>query len=147
MIRPVRNVFVRWLGQLRVLVPIVALLILGLLSGHRFFFRSSLTITPANFSECDGGSTVVHVVWKVGRMYPRPISIYVDSLGSTPKLWYTGDLQGEQDTGSWMRDGATVILTDANGREIAKRTLESTDCPGAGAPVASATAPRPASAD
>ncbi|WP_158883184.1 hypothetical protein [Rhodanobacter sp. L36] len=144
MMRPARDFF-RWGAQRRMLVAIMAMLVLGLLSGHWIFFGSSLEITPENFSECNGGNTVVHVTWEVGRRYSRPISIYVNNLGSTPQLWYTGDSKGVQDTGEWMRDGTSLILMDAKGREITKRTLESTDCPGA--PVASATAPRPASAD
>ncbi|TNY25663.1 hypothetical protein [Fulvimonas soli] len=92
-------------------------------------------MTPSNFSECGGPNVVAHVKWRASDNPDDPISIYVSSVGQPPKLWYTGAHSGELDTGPWMSDGATLLLQDARGKVLARRTMTSTDCP-PGAPVA-----------
>jgi hypothetical protein len=94
--------------------------------GHSVSFE----VSPAHFFECHGPNTEVHVKWRVPRGVKLPISIYVSRLGREATPWYSsGDRTGEQTTGKWMADGSSLMLRDAHGKVLVRRTITSDDCP------------------
>lgn len=97
--------------------------------GHSVSFE----VSPMHFLECHGPNTVVQVKWRVPNSIKLPISIYVSRLGHPPVPWYSSSERvGEQATGKWMADGSSLMLRDAHGKVLVKRTITSDDCPKAG---------------
>jgi hypothetical protein len=90
--------------------------------------RVKLDLNPSHFSECQGSSVAVHVHWLTPQGTAKPVSIYVNRVGSPETLWVSGRASGEADTGSWMSDGSTLSLRDGKGALLARRTVISTPC-------------------
>jgi hypothetical protein len=90
----------------------------------------SFEVSPSHFFECHGPNTVVHVKWRVPARVKLPISIYVSRLGHPPVPWYSSsERAGEQASGKWIADGSSLMLRDAHGKVLARRTITSDDCP------------------
>jgi len=96
--------------------------------------RGELVVTPLTYSECAGPYIVAHIKWDLrGRVEGHVVNISTYKIGLLPTIFAEGPVEGETDTGAWVSDGTTVLLTDSQGRTLAKRTIESTDCPTASA--------------
>jgi len=93
----------------------------------------SFEVSPMHFFECHGPNTEVRVKWRVPHRIKLPISIYVSRLGHPPVPWYaSSERVGEQTTGVWISDGSSLMLRDAHGKVLARRTVTSDDCPKTG---------------
>jgi hypothetical protein len=91
---------------------------------HSFVF-----ITPANYSACLGTGIVAHIQWDFrGAASGKSIFVSAYNLGSQPAVVGSGPLRGELDTGEWVSDGTTFLLTDDQNHVLAKRTVQTTDC-------------------
>lgn len=113
-----------------VLASMVLLLGVALVAtGCRLFLKGGvafLTVTPDRIEQCTSPNVAVQVRWYAPRM-PR-VNIYTSKLGEAPQLWLTAGGRGHISTGAWIADGSTVLITDAQGRTLARRTITSVDC-------------------
>lgn len=101
--------------------------LLLLLYGYRH--SVSFTVSPSQYSQCNGPNVRVHVAWKLPRDIKLPITIYVSGVGRPAKAWYSAyERTGEQTTGEWMADGSSLMLRDGHGWLLARRTITSEDC-------------------
>jgi hypothetical protein len=99
---------------------------------HRLRRHDYLSVTPSTFPACGQGDIVVHVKWDMrGTASGHYVLLEGRQLGLLPRIFAPGTLAGEIDTGRWVNDGTTIIVTDEKGRVLAMRTIESTECPAA----------------
>jgi hypothetical protein len=109
------------------------LLAVVLLAGviHRFRHHHNLfVITPMKYSECLGPNMVAHIHWDMrGTASGQVVFISTYRLGMKPTVVAAGALVGEMDTGEWVTDGTTLMLSDDANHLLARRTIETTDCP------------------
>lgn len=77
-----------------------------------------------------GANIKVHIKWNM-RGTASGQTVYVSSyrVGMLPLGFGSGPLAGEIDTGEWVNDGTTLLFSDDQHHVLAKRTIESTDCP------------------
>jgi hypothetical protein len=96
---------------------------------YRLGRHSFVLITPANYSACLGTGIVAHIQWDFrGAASGKSIFVSAYNLGSQPAVVGSGPLRGELDTGEWVSDGTTFLLTDDQNHVLAKRTVQTTDC-------------------
>jgi len=94
--------------------------------------RASLDLDPAVIPSCKPGhSEVVDVRWDARATGTERVAIDVLRPGSGAKQWMTGPASGHRRTGKWGNDGLTFVLRDDDGRELARRTIETLPCPDA----------------
>ena len=97
---------------------------------HRVRRHAYMSVTPSTYSECKGPDIVAHVKWDMrGTAAGHDVFVSAYQVGKRPKVFDSGPLVGESDTGEWAADGTTILLTDEKNRLLAERTIESTDCP------------------
>jgi hypothetical protein len=114
----------------RLAVIIVPLVIAVGVGTYWLRHRDGLIVTPLTYSECAGPYVVAHIKWDMrGRAAGNEVNISTYKIGLLPTIFAEEPLVGETDTGEWVSDGMTILLTDSQGRTLAKRTVESTDCP------------------
>ncbi|UPG86542.1 hypothetical protein L2Y94_04060 [Luteibacter aegosomatis] len=89
--------------------------------------RVTLIVSPTRLPACQTVPVSVDIAWNAP--YARSVGILIYQLGDEPKLWLATAAQGSAKTGPWIMDGTTVLLTDQDGRRLARRTLESEKCP------------------
>lgn len=92
--------------------------------------RASLELDPALVPACKPGhSEVIEVRWDARDSGAKRIAIDVLRPGTAAKPWISGAPSGSRRTGRWGNDGLTFVLRDQEGRELARRTIESGACP------------------
>jgi hypothetical protein len=107
--------------------PAAALLIAFALAGCS---RSELRIVPARVSGCpEMHGAIVSVAWDARRTGVKNVRIALTRPGGGERQWLQGPPAGRRKTGPWAVDGLTFILRDVKGRELARRTIESSPCP------------------
>ena len=96
--------------------------------------RASLELDPALVPACKPGhAEVVEVRWDASGSGATSVTIDVLRPGGAARQWTGGPPVGRKATGRWGNDGLTFILRADDGRELARRTIESPPCPAAGA--------------
>ncbi|WP_458071938.1 hypothetical protein [Rhodanobacter sp. BL-MT-08] len=112
-----------------VLVLLAVALLVAMI--HRLRHHHNLVvITPTKYSECLGPNVVAHIQWDLrGTASGQFVFISAYRLGMKPTVVATGALVGKVDTGEWVTDGTTLMLSDDKNHLLAKRTIETTDCP------------------
>jgi hypothetical protein len=123
----------KWKGTVKrhpvLAVVVVFMGIAVLATGCRLFLKGGvafLTVTPDRIEQCTSPNVAVEVRWYAPRM--PLVNIYTSKLGEPPQLWLTAGGRGTIRTGTWIADGSTVLITDAQGRTLARRTVTSVDC-------------------
>jgi hypothetical protein len=118
-------------------VLVVSVLLLGavlIVLGTRLFFKGGvalLTVLPDRIDQCASPNIAVEVSWYAPR---QPfVKIYTSHLGEPTQLWLSSAARGNAKTGAWVTDGSSIVITDPQGRTLARRTVTSVDC-GPGAP-------------
>jgi hypothetical protein len=110
----------------------IAVLLIGVLAFgvHRARRHSYVVVTPERYSECVGPIIVARIHWDMRGSASGPfVFLSAYRVGMLPTTFWSGPLVGDAVTGDWVTDGTTIILTDQKGRLLAKRTIESVDCP------------------
>ncbi len=112
-----------WMGLASSAVLIGAIIV------YRQAHRNLVVITPSTFSECSGPKFVTHVQWDMrGTAHGNAVFVSAYRLGMQPTVVGSGPLRGELDTGEWVSDGTTLLLSDDANHVLAKRTIETSDC-------------------
>ena len=105
---------------------------LAVLPGLGACSRAILELDPAVVPSCKPGySEIVDVRWDASRSGVEGVSIEVLRPGTASKPWTSGGPTGHKKTGRWGNDGLTFVLRADDGRELARRTIETSPCPGA----------------
>lgn len=92
--------------------------------------RADLAISPDVVSGCtDVRGSVVSVEWDARSSGAKSVRIDLTRPGGGERQWLQGPPAGKRKTGPWAVDGLTFILRDMSGRELARRTVESSACP------------------
>ena len=92
--------------------------------------RADLTISPDVVSGCtDVRGSVVSVAWDARSTGAKSVRIVLTRPGGGERPWMQGPPAGQRKTGPWAVDGLTFVLRDMQGRELARRTVESAACP------------------
>lgn len=96
--------------------------------------KAYLTISPAVVSDCKNpqGRPKINVQWDASDLDVKYVRFTVNRPGQEKKGWTRGKPKGSKKTGPWGTDGLTFTMYDHKGRELARRTLESTPCDGRG---------------
>lgn len=98
---------------------------------------ASLELQPAVLSGCTPvKAEVIHVRWDARDAATERVRIEVTRPGGGSRPWTSGPAQGAKDTGAWGSDGLTFVLLAEDGRELARRTLETSPCPADEGPAA-----------
>jgi hypothetical protein len=91
--------------------------------------RTRLELDPAVLSGCPSQrGRVIQVTWDASRATTGRVVIKFAQPGSKPRAWRTELPTGSALTGPWGKDGLTVLLVSAQGRELARRTLVASPC-------------------
>lgn len=109
-----------WRPGSAILVVIVAVLAYARL-------RVKLELKPDRITTCPNVAAEIDVRWRAPRT--EIVEVYVYQIGQPPRLWTKGGSVGRARTGTWMGDGTTLMITDVNGRPLARKTMESITCP------------------
>lgn len=92
--------------------------------------RASLTLDPAVLPGCAAGhGAVVLVRWDARNVQTKTVQVALTRPGGHERAWTHGKPSGSRQTGRWSVDGLTFILRDDRGRELVRRTLETSRCP------------------
>lgn len=92
--------------------------------------RADLTVSPKVVSGCsDVRGSVVSVEWDARSVGAKNVRIVLTRPGGGEHPWMQGPPAGQRKTGPWAVDGLTFVLRDMRGRELARRTVESSACP------------------
>jgi hypothetical protein len=92
--------------------------------------RASLTLDPAVLPGCAAGhGAVVAVRWDARHVETKFVQVALTRPGGGERGWTRGKSVGGRNTGRWAVDGLTFILRDDHGRELARKTLETSRCP------------------
>jgi hypothetical protein len=92
--------------------------------------RAKLDLDPAIVTGCAAGhGEAILVRWDAGRHAPKGVRIFINRPGANEHLWTRGKPAGQRRTGRWGTDGLTFVLRNAQGAELARRTVESSRCP------------------
>jgi hypothetical protein len=92
--------------------------------------RASLELDPAIVPSCKAGyAEVVDVRWDAAASGTTRVTIDVLRPGTAAKQWTNGGPSGHKRTGKWGNDGLTFVLRADDGRELARRTIETRPCP------------------
>ena len=112
------------------MTPLRATLALLAMTALAACSRASLELDPALVPACKPGhSEVVEVRWDASASGTKSVSIDVLRPGAAAKPWASGAPVGHRATGRWANDGLTFVLRADDGRELARRTIESPPCP------------------
>ena len=90
-----------------------------------------LTLRPGAIDRCKetDGLAAVEVSWDATAAKTEGVHVFLQNLGEERRLWSTAGAVGKDTTGKWMRDGATVILVNANNdQELARVQLKDVPC-------------------
>ncbi|KLD64273.1 hypothetical protein [Dyella japonica] len=85
-----------------------------------------LVVSPSHIEQCDHPRVEVDVHWWMPRR--RVGTIYIYTVGEAPEPWHEARGRGMARTGDWVADGTTILLTDLDGRVLARRTVTSIRC-------------------
>ena len=92
--------------------------------------RADMTVSPGVVSGCtDGRGSVVSVAWDARSTGAKNVRIVLTRPGSGERPWMQGPPAGQRKTGPWAVDGLTFVMRDMQGRELARRTVETSACP------------------
>jgi hypothetical protein len=127
MSRPQANVR-RWSRGKSIAVTIAGLAVV-VTAIQRWRHHAYVSITPSTYSQCRGPDVVAHIKWDMrGTASGKTVFLSAYQVGMLPRVFGSGPLVGQVDTGEWVSDGTTLLFTDAKNRLLATRTIESTDC-------------------
>jgi hypothetical protein len=91
---------------------------------------SRLDLQPAVLSGCTPGKgVVIHASWDATSAGTDTVQLLVVRPGGGTRPWTRGPARGAKDTGAWGSDGLTIVMLASDGRELARRTIESSPCP------------------
>ena len=99
-----------------------------LLAGCR---QASLELDPGVLSGCwvpGKSGQAINVRWDAAALGVDKVRLLVARPGNNARPWTQGAASGERKTGPWASDGLTVILETEDGRELARRTVETSVC-------------------
>jgi hypothetical protein len=92
--------------------------------------RASLTLDPAVLPGCAlGHGAVIAVRWDAHAIKTKFVQVALTRPGGGERGWTRGKPVGSRNTGRWAVDGMTFILRDDRGRELTRKTLETSRCP------------------
>ena len=92
--------------------------------------RASLTLDPAVLPGCAAGhGAVVMVRWDARATGTKSVRVALTRPGGAERRWTGGEALGSRRTGRWAVDGLTFVLRDDRGKELLRKTLETSRCP------------------
>ena len=113
--------------SISIVVSVAALI--GAIGLCREDHHNVVVITPSNYSECRGANVVARIQWDLrGTASGKDVFVSAYRLGMQPAVVGSGPLVGELDTGEWVSDGLTLLLSDDQNHLLAKRTIETAEC-------------------
>jgi hypothetical protein len=115
----------RVLARSAVTALLLVIVAMGFLRLRR---HADMSVIPATYSECRGPVITAHVTWDMRGTAKGHVFVSAYQLGMQPRTFASGPLVGTADTGPWVSDGTTIVLTDDRHRKLGRRTVESTDC-------------------
>lgn len=120
---------IEWTGKRKLVAIAVAIATIGAFSALVVRFdrtRARLSATPERMEACQRGPIEVDVTWLAPGN--ESVQIFIYGIGDKPKLWARAGWSGKARTGEWINDGTTILLTDAAGKPLARKTFEAATC-------------------